>query len=178
MGGKSIKNSTFLVLIASLKQYVGLIDRKCKILGQGRVQKKKKKKVGNFPLGKKNFENFSHFFLFIFKHGLNHPKMKRNFFSKVGTPPSFPSTSGKFPNLFLTFSYLPIFSGEGYLPPNLGMGPLFQGHQVRGPQFQGYLPPNLGMGPLFQGHLPQMLGVPTKKKISLHKNAFQTPYIK
>ena len=31
-----------------------------------------------------NFENFSQLFLFIFKHGLNHPKMKRNFFPKVG----------------------------------------------------------------------------------------------
>ena len=31
-----------------------------------------KKKVGNFPLGggPENFENFSHFFKFIFKHGL------------------------------------------------------------------------------------------------------------
>ena len=30
--------------------------------------------------GNANFENFSHFFLFIFKHGLNHPEMKRYFF--------------------------------------------------------------------------------------------------
>ena len=48
------------------------------ILGKG-----SKKKVGNFPLGEggpENFENFSHFFLFIFRHGLNHPKMQRNFF--------------------------------------------------------------------------------------------------
>ena len=62
-----------------------------------------KKKVGNFPLGEggpENFENFSHFFLFIFKHGLNHPEMKRNFFSKVGTPPPFPPPVGNFPTCF------------------------------------------------------------------------------
>ena len=54
----------------------------------GTLGKGSKIKVGNFPLGEggpENFENFSHFFLFIFKHGLNHPEMKRNFFSKVGT---------------------------------------------------------------------------------------------
>ena len=80
-------------------------------------KKKRKKKVGNFPLGEggpENFENFSHFFLFIFKHGLNHPEMKRNFFSKVGTPPTLFSTSGKFPNLFLSFSYFANF-GDGSL---------------------------------------------------------------
>ena len=70
----------------------------------GKGSKKKEKKVENFPLGEggpENFKNFSHFFLFIFKHGLNHPEMKRNFFSKVGTPPyPFPPPVGNFPTCF------------------------------------------------------------------------------
>ena len=28
-------------------------------------------------------KTFPNFFSFIFKHGLNHPKIKRNFFSKI-----------------------------------------------------------------------------------------------
>ena len=45
-------------------------------MDKGRV----KKKSGNFPTeggGPSDFGSFSHFFLFIFKHGLNHPEMQR-----------------------------------------------------------------------------------------------------
>ncbi len=65
-----------------------------------------KKKVWKFPIEggvPENFENFSQLFLFIFKHGLNHPKMKRIFFSKVRLPPPSPSTSRKFPTFFFFF---------------------------------------------------------------------------
>ena len=50
---------------------------------KGRVQKKKK--VGIFPLRAwgggepSDSGSFSHFFLFIFKHGLNHPEMQKEF---------------------------------------------------------------------------------------------------
>ena len=59
------------------------------------------------------------------------------------------------------------------------MGPLFQGHQVKGPQYQGYLHPNLGMGPLFQGHLPPKLGVPTpnfRGRGPQYQGQFQSQY--
>ena len=46
------------------------------------IKKGLKKKVGIFPKGgggPSNYGSVSHFFLFIFKHGLNHPEMQRNF---------------------------------------------------------------------------------------------------
>ena len=63
---------------------------------QGRV-KKKKKSQGIFPKGEggpTDFGSISLIFLivfFIFKHGLNHPEMQRNFFSPLGDPPPLPS---------------------------------------------------------------------------------------
>ena len=59
-------------------------------IDKGRVQKKKKKKSGNFPTkggeGLPISALFPTFFLFIFKHGLNHPEMqKKN--SLLGDPP-------------------------------------------------------------------------------------------
>ena len=99
------------------------------------------KKMGNFPQGGEwKFWKLFPLFLFIFKHGLNHPEMKRNFFSKVGTPPTLFSTSGKFPNLFLSFSYFANFGDGSHI-----LGALGEGSTILGV----YLPPNLGMGPLF-----------------------------
>ena len=121
--------------------------------------------MGNFPVGEggpENFENFSHFFLFIFKHGLNHPEMKRNFFSKVGTPPTLFSTSGKFPNLFLSFSYF----------ANFGDGSLILGALGEGSPILGVPTPKFGDGSLILGApTPNTRGT-NQKKNSLHKNAF------
>ena len=78
--------------------------------------------MGNFPLGgggPENFENFSHFFLFIFKHGLNHPEMKRNFFSKVGTPPLSLHQWEISQLVFNLFLLCQVFLGEG--SPILGV---------------------------------------------------------
>ena len=63
------------------------------------IIKKKKKNLGIFPKGEGGPSDFGFFslifsfYFFIFKHGLNHPEMQRNFFSpfgrvvgRVGTP--------------------------------------------------------------------------------------------
>ena len=95
----------YIHVFSILEKIFFFIRFKAKSLNKGRVQKKKKKKVGNFPLGgggPENFENFSHFILFIFKHGLNHPEMKRNFFQKLVPqhPHPFPPPVGNFPTCF------------------------------------------------------------------------------
>ena len=54
---------------------------------KGRVQKKK---VGIFPKGgggPSDLGFVSHFYLIIFKHGLNHLEMQRNFVHSLVTPP-------------------------------------------------------------------------------------------
>ena len=51
--------------------------------------KKKKKKLGIFPKGggvPSDFGSVSQLFLFVFKHGLNHPEMQRNFVHPLVTP--------------------------------------------------------------------------------------------
>ena len=51
---------------------------------------KKKKKSGIFHKGggvPTDFGSVSILFFFIFKHGLNHPEMQRNFFLPLGDPP-------------------------------------------------------------------------------------------
>ena len=60
----------------------------CKLApDKGRVQKKKK--VGIFPLRGGGLSISAPFptFLFLFKHGLNHPEMQRNFVHPLVTPP-------------------------------------------------------------------------------------------
>ena len=52
--------------------------------------KKKKKQSGIFHKGggvSTDFGSVSILFFFIFKHGLNHPEMQRNFFLPLGDPP-------------------------------------------------------------------------------------------
>ena len=56
----------------------------------GKGSKKKKKKYGIFHKGggvPPDFGSVSILFFFIFKHGLNHPEMQRNFFLPLGDPP-------------------------------------------------------------------------------------------
>ena len=58
------------------------------LLGKGLI--KIKKKYGIFHKGggvPPDFGSVSILFLFIFKHGLNHPEMQRNFFYPLVTPP-------------------------------------------------------------------------------------------
>ena len=68
-------------------------------MDKGRV----KKKSGNFPTeggGPSDFGSFSHFFLFIFKHGLNHPEMQKNFVHPLVTPllqVGAPKFGGRYP---------------------------------------------------------------------------------
>ena len=74
----------------------------CLFLTKGTVQKKKKN-VGIFPKGgwgPPNLGSISHFFLFIFKHGLNYPEMQRNFVHPLVTHPpqvGTPKFGGKVP---------------------------------------------------------------------------------
>ena len=60
--------------------------------------KKKKKNSLEFSIGGGGSSRFwvrFHTFFFIFKHGLNHPEMQRNFFLPLGDPPplQLPSTN-------------------------------------------------------------------------------------
>ena len=65
-----------------------LLDNDVLVLREG-FKKKKKNSLefsirGGVPT---DFGSVSILFFFIFKHGLNHPEMQRNFFLPLGDPP-------------------------------------------------------------------------------------------
>ena len=99
------------------------------------------KKMGNFPQGGEcKFWKLFPLFLFIFKHGLNHPEMKRYFFLDRG-----PQYWGTYPQI-------------------LGWVPYIRGTRWGAPNFRGTYPQIWGWVPYFRGTYPPILGRPTKKK--------------
>ena len=68
-------------------------------------------------------------FLFIFKHGLNHPEIKRIFFSKVGTPPTLSLHQWEISQLVFKLFLLCQF--WGWVPYFRGTYPKYQGYQPK-----------------------------------------------
>ena len=66
-------------------------ERYCSQISGLGIREGFKKKIGNFPKGRGDFQFGLRFptFLFIFKHGLNQPEMQRNFFQPLITGPPF-----------------------------------------------------------------------------------------